>query len=533
MAVRHGKRLYKQMALEVAVRNPERYESLLKTFVKFEGEILDDDCILRIYSQLYIDKAIEANDLDESNLNYTYLKEYIPNTKRHNNEWGFPTGYQAAFVRYLKTLSEFGFIYSQYNEKLRISQVAKKVIGGIFTLSEAFALQSLRFWRKSPYRRVLNDFNYFEFIFRALIKRSSQNKNISYPQLMYSLFSDNGNVDEYLTTIENNKIGSSLEESYNLAKLNYSEKTSEHQKISKFETSYRDYGNTVFRVLQLTGFVTVDYEGIILLKINKNRLGLLNELLNKKFKISEEAKEDYLLYFEELGSCSKTLENLILSYREVENLSTVNYKEKIPTILNNYGLTKEKLANYLVSVSKGDNDNNVFWFIQAPLKFELLLTLFIYSCYGDEFDYKPNFKCDDKGIPYSHAPGNIGDIEIYKTGLYWLIEATLISNKNQQINAETVNLFRHIDDRYEGEKFLTLVAPYIHSDTEMIIKASTLISMVEKNSPGFYSIAQKTGDFAQTTMIKENFKLMKSYSSGFISQIKDFLNDEENLIYFI
>lgn len=74
MAVRHGKRLYKQMALEVAVRNPERYESLLKTFVKFEGEILDDDCILRIYSQLYIDKAIEANDLDESNLNYTYLQ---------------------------------------------------------------------------------------------------------------------------------------------------------------------------------------------------------------------------------------------------------------------------------------------------------------------------------------------------------------------------------------------------------------------------------------------------------------------------
>ena len=114
-----------------------------------------------------------------------------------------------------------------------------------------------------------------------------------------------------------------------------------------------------------------------------------------------------------------------------------------------------------------------------------------------------------------------------------MIEATLISNKNQQINAETVNLFRHIDDRYEGEKFLTLVAPYIHSDTEMIIKASTLISMVEKNSPGFYSIVQKTGDFAQTTMIKENFKLMKSYSSGFISQIKDFLNDEENLIYFI
>ena len=141
MPVKHGKRYYKQMSLEVAVRNPERYEAILKSFVKFEDEKLDDDCILRMYAQLYLDKAIEANDLDDSNLNFEYLKEYIPNTKSHNNEWGFPTGYQAAFVRYLKTLSEFGFIYTQYNEKVRISQVAKKVIDGTFTLSEAFALQ--------------------------------------------------------------------------------------------------------------------------------------------------------------------------------------------------------------------------------------------------------------------------------------------------------------------------------------------------------------------------------------------------------
>lgn len=528
MAVKHGKRYYKQMSLEVAVRNPERYEGLLKTFSRFEDEVLDDECILRVYSQLYIDKAIEANDLEEENLNYDYLKEYIPKTKKHNNEWGFPTGYQAAFVRYLKTLSEFGFIYSQYNEKLKLSQVAKKVIDGTFTLSEAFALQSLRFWRKSPYRRVLNDFNYFEFILRSIIKRNSMGKRISYPQFMYSLFSDDGNVDEFINDLAEFKIGNDLEASYLCAKNNYSEKTTQHQKISKFETAYRDYGNTVFRVLQLTGFITVDYSGMIMLSINKNRLPLLNELLTENFKISEEAKEDYLLYFSEIGSCSKKLERLILSYRETENLSTVNYKDKIPNILKNYGLNRDILSEYIKSVSRGDRDNNSFWFIQAPLKFELLLTLFTYTCYGDEFEYKPNFKCDDSGIPYSHAPGNIGDIEIYKEGVYWLIEATLISNKNQQVNAETINLFRHIDEKYLGDKYLTLVAPYIHSDTEMIIKAATLISMVEKKTYGFYSIAQKTDDFSQSTIKKENFTLMKSYSNDFIIKIRDFLNNDEN-----
>lgn len=62
----------------------------------------------------------------------------------------------------------------------------------------------------------------------------------------------------------------------------------------------------------------------------------------------------------------------------------------------------------------------------------------------------------------------------------------------------------------------------------MIIKAATLISMVEKKTYGFYSIAQKTDDFSQSTIKKENFTLMKSYSNDFIIKIRDFLNNDEN-----
>ena len=162
--VRHGKRYYKQMSLEVAVRNPERYEGILKTFAKFEGTILDDKGILDIYSQLFLDEVITAEALSDEVLTPEYIRSWIVDNCSHNNEWGFPTGYQAAFTRYLKTLSEFGFIYAQYDQALRLSQVAKALVKGTITLSEAFALQSMRFWRKSPYRRVLNDFNFFEFI---------------------------------------------------------------------------------------------------------------------------------------------------------------------------------------------------------------------------------------------------------------------------------------------------------------------------------------------------------------------------------
>lgn len=86
--VRHGRRLYKQMALEVAVRNPERYQTILTTFVKFEGNRLDDDVILDIYAQLYIDGAITTEKLDADNLSKDEIKNFIKQYCSHNNEWG-------------------------------------------------------------------------------------------------------------------------------------------------------------------------------------------------------------------------------------------------------------------------------------------------------------------------------------------------------------------------------------------------------------------------------------------------------------
>ena len=146
--VKHGKRYYKQMSLEVAVRNPERYEDILMTFVKFEGVILDENGILDVYSQLYLDGVITSDSLSGICLTKEFLISWIKENCSHNNEWGYPTGYQAAFTRYLKTLSEFGFIYAQYQQELLLSPIAKAVVSKRITLSEAFALQSMRFWRK-------------------------------------------------------------------------------------------------------------------------------------------------------------------------------------------------------------------------------------------------------------------------------------------------------------------------------------------------------------------------------------------------
>lgn len=523
--VKHGKRYFKQMALEVAVRNPERYEDILKTFAKYEGIILNDEGILKVYSQLYLDNVVTTDKLANIVLTEDYLYKWIKDNCKHNNEWGYPTGYQAAFTRYLKTLSEFGFIYAQYNQKLRLSPISKALVNGKITLSEAFAVQSMRFWRKSQYRRVLNDFNFFEFIMDALIKLKNKGHKLSINQFNVGLFSDDGDVDDFLNLIKNNKIGNDTDKAYCLVKSKYDDIDTLHAKVSSQNTAFRDYGNTVFRVLQLTGFISVDYKGILMLSPNENRMDFYKALKAEKFSITESAKEDEEEYFELLGSFDCRLESIVVKYREKEDHSTAEYNKKLSQIISSYKLTPEVIEQHLIRVSSGNNKGkDLFWFIQNPVKFEFLLTLYVYTYFGDSMVYKPNYICDEVGIPYSHAPGNIGDIEIYCDEKYWLIEATLIRSKIQQVNNETVNLFRHIDKTRVGDKYLTLVAPYIHDDTKLIFNVASVITMIQTKMLTLSSVTQTTDEFVDALKTQNYFSEVRNNSCDFIKYLKKQIN---------
>lgn len=519
----HRERKFKQMALEVATRNPERLEAILRTFSQFRGEILDDSHILDIYAQLYKDGAVVAINIDLQQLPFEEIKTYIIQHNTHNNEWGFPTGYQAAFTRYLKTLSEFGFIYAQYNNHLRISPVGDAVLNGTISLSEAFALQSIRFWRKSPYRRVLNDFNYFRFIIDVIKTREDSGNMLSYPQLMLSLFSDDGNIRSFIELLETSRTGNSLDNTYALATRLYSEIDDQHARIANQHSCFNDYGDSVFRVLQLTGFVSVQFRGVMLLSTNSGRMRLYQDLINFNFQISELAKDDCLEYFNLLGAINPEIISCIQSHREEQAASVDGYNFKLEQIVASYNLNEDILSTYLNEVSQGISDRRMFRFIQVPLKFEFLLSLYIYVCLGDDYFYKPNYLCDDVGIPYSHAPGNVGDIEVFNNDMYWLVEATLIRNKAQQVNNETINLFRHLEGHHYGAKYLSLIAPVIHQDTELLLKVATVITMQERLSV-IFTKPYNTSTFIEKMTRRNCFFDMQNSTMEFISNLVGFLS---------
>ena len=517
--VRHGKRLYKQMAMEVAVRNPERYPALLAILAKYEGKTLDDACILDIHADLFVSHAIDSKNVDADTMSFDEIKEYIKNNVSHNNEWGFPTGYQAGFTRYLKTLSELGFIYTQYNDIIGISPVSKALLSGELEISEAFALQCMRFWRKSPYRRVLNDFNFFEFVLKILLKLKENDKSLSYPQFILALFSEDGNVDDFIKTITTIKLGNDMDAMYNYIVKRYSEIDSEHNKVLKQASVVNDYGNTVFRVLQLTGLISVENKsGTLLISINKDRLNFLQYLLDQKFSITEEAKESEEKYFEELGCLSDDLKKGIASFREKESSIISNYNAVLNRVVTDYDITETKIVSWIKSLST-DNKDKTFWYIQKPLKLEFYISILIYLKYGDEYIVKPNYKADDKGVPYQHAPGNIGDINITSSLVNWLVEVTLIRNKTQQYNNETANCIRHLRQGDEPNKYLSFVAPIVCPDTEEFYKNS-VIGMIINDEDNCYIKAYNIDDFVTVTQSRSNMEDMQNYKNDIVTKMR-------------
>ena len=157
------KATYKQMAFETAVRNPERYIGLLTALKNFEGQTLNDENLLKIVSHLYLVGEVSSNDIvitDKTKINDIKAKVIeVNNTRRADG--GFPMGYQSRFWTYMRTPSELGFVFAQYGKEFKFSDIAKRLIEGKIDEQEAFSLQAIKYNRKSPYRNVSNNFNFF------------------------------------------------------------------------------------------------------------------------------------------------------------------------------------------------------------------------------------------------------------------------------------------------------------------------------------------------------------------------------------
>jgi hypothetical protein len=522
MANKRIKRIptYKQMAFETAVRNPERYIDILSAVSEFEGIVLSDENLLQIVSKLYVDGIVSSTEIVVSETtNVEDIKEEVKevnSTRRADG--GFPSGYASRFWTYMRTPSELGLVYAQYNQPFKLSDICRKLILEEIDEQEAFSIQAIKYNRSSPYRNVNNDFNFFTFIINVLLELRKEGKSLSYEQFIVAMFSQNGNVAEFLNLLNNNTF-KDFDEAYNFVKKEYKVNT-------KFKTITQDYPDVVRRVFIISGFITIRFVGKKLIQINESKLKYIQKLLKFDFKFTEEEKTEPLSYFNKLNTQNKALLSLVQSARKEDIIDGEKYVNKIFSIIDDYKINEDIILESIDKIGTKRTVIDEFKEIPEPLKLEFFISILIALKYGKKYAIRPNYKADHIGKPYSHAPGNKGDIEIFSEELYWLIEVTLIRNKTQQLNHETANVIRHLYSNEEFSdrliKYLSFVAPVIHQDVREFFDYS-----IVKSRSNDYDVSLKPYDlqeFVGVTQVCENFEDMENYTKGVVEGFRNNLN---------
>lgn len=520
--MRKTKPQYKQTAFDTAVRNPERYKDILNVLINFENIILNDNSLLLIVSALYKEGVVTSKGLNVSNLSEEELnEEVIKINSTRKADGGFPAGYASRFWTYARTLCELGFVYAQYNEKFILSNIAKLLVNKEIDEQEAFSIQAMKYNRRSPYRNVLNDFNFFKFILEILLYLKKENKSLSYEQFILATFSKDGNVKDFLELINNNTFPN-YKEAHNFIKENY--------KCAAEDTVTIDYPDVVRRVFIISGFISIKYQGIKLIQINENKLNYIKDLLEVNFSLSEKAKINPKIHFKELEGKNSEYLNIINKYKNTDEIIPEVYMNKLQTLIEEHSITEDIIVKSLRNVSV--NIIEEFREIPAPLKLEFFISLLIVLKYGTILKVKPNYKADHLGKPYSHAPGNIGDIEVFTKNMYWLIEVTLIRNKIQQLNHETTSCIRHLvsNEKFNdyNYKYLSFIAPFVHPDTKSFYDYQLLLH--QSTSGELFIKSYSIDEFIDTTSSKSNFKDMEEYTNEFIEKIKKNLSTNKDTL---
>lgn len=508
---------YKQLQFDTAIRNPERYKSILVSIIDFNNKILDDNCLLDIMCVMYRNGIVTSNGIEiTDNLSDTNLKDKIISVNSSRRaDGGYPTGYQARFWTYMRTLSELGIVYAQYNEPLKISKIATLLVNNKIDDQEAFSVQALIYNRKSPYKNVLNDFNYFKFILQVLIKLDERKLKLKYTDFIISMYNHNGNIEEYLKEINSNNITRN-----NI--LEYLSNT--YDENNEPQTVLRDYPDVVLRILRIMGYITISsHGGELYISINKNNIDYIKDLLKIKINCTEEEKVSPIAYYNRSDAYFDKFIKFIKAHRKQTTINEKIYKFKLDKIVKTFELDEKKiihLINLLITSSR-EHPILEFKYIPDPLKLEFYITILLYIKFKDNMFIKPNYKIDDIGIPISHAPGNIGDIEVFGKSIYWLIEVTLIRSKVQQYNNETTSVIRHINQTIIDEnfdKYLSFVAPIVHIDTENFYKFALTLSRADGNI--IYLKPYNINQFIKA--INSNiFEEMKEYTESTIKSIKN------------
>ena len=544
------KSVYKVFSFSTTIRNPQRNFVFLDCLRKFNGLAFDS-----INSRLYFEELVKNGIYKLSNIpskiNEKLINDEILNDSEFkellklNPQISSEEKINFRIRTQLKALESQGFLifsgdnnkpiitmtnlaFELINRKSYITDIYSKIMVGLHfgnptrksTLNKARVFLNTIFvidLLKKEWEKLGNEAKgILKYEFKSFVLRM---KDCDYKKCVKDILEYRKNYglkenEEYINDYLFNKL--------DLKKIKYE--------------SLNDYADEVFRKFEMTGLLIArgkfkhiyyDFSNFNYKKIES----LLNAYKNYDFKEFSNTEEyinfldniklpwldNYEVRKEVIKQKAKNL-NIKLKDSDFENLNILEeslnqkfYNKALQTAILQSDI-KELLEELKILASLSNAKSK--YDIPEPLRLEYLLALILGKKYGIKKLYS-NLIYNENGIPLSYAPAGKIDLEYQD----FLFEATMIKNRNQQLNSETTSIARHMKeskDKRQEDLRTMLVAPYIHWDVALFFKfcakefeskiapitISKFIELIE-DSPNFIDFQINFDNFVKQLLIEQ------------------------------
>ncbi len=368
---------------------------------------------------------------------------------------------------------EFGFVYYEMNEPLRISNTGHMLIDAYnefptneLKIQNVMLNAIMKYQTNNPFRKNLNSNAPLPLLLNVL-KLLKEDKNENGAGLfrkeisILACWNDNNaqNLYKYIKNFRkqygyNYSDELIYEKCLNILGTDLSQ--SRRFKMSKI------CGNSIdeyIRKMRIAGIISLRGNGRFI-DFNMVEEDKINYIIEKYTNYPTfDNKLEYFNYISEI-------DNKILEIRQSTKIDLSDIKKRtLYKFAKDY--SERTIFEELIKVcSKKESSDKVLKFINAPTRLEFLTSISLVQQFKG-LDVNPNYSVDDEGLPTFTAGGGVADIDCYDEEYNSYFEVTLMCGRQDQVNNEIVPIRRHLKEalKTNSKSFSVFVAPVVHEDT--------------------------------------------------------------------
>lgn len=487
------KREYKPLLFTTTVRNPARFKRYLYVLNKYVGQILTNSLATEIVGEamrygIYRPRKktpsiaskwphASAGDFAEEKLTNAEVAWLLDNNPQKHKEADFDRGWPSRFATIFDIVKQFGFAYFKVGEPIEVSSIGRRLAENLLIKEEgcaltvedmdpqvdrdAFTHAMVKYHRDNPFLRVLNSNTPLVLLLKVIKLINADTRfgqcGISRREIPLLIFwKDNNAQAAYEMIVEiRRRYGytpsAEVIRDYCIGKILGGE-----FKEFKLESIVNEYPDEYIRKMRYTGLISLRGAGRFI-DINANEKVRVEYILShySEYKTYTDEK-DYWKYVSE--------EDVNLLGCATERQSEEQKEQLLGKWIESYPWDTVKKELSSLAARKGSADP-VLRFLDEPVRLEFLIALAVKEK-RSLYRVKPNYSCDDEGLPTSPARGNLPDIECYGSNNV-IVEVTMAEGV-QQVKMEGWPVGRHLATFAEKNTRAScaFVAPTIYSDTK-------------------------------------------------------------------